>query len=43
MDIITAHKQIHWFCKGYDLKAINSLKIFDEATQISSGTVQEKL
>ena len=43
MDIITAHKQIHWFCKGCDAKAINSLKNYDEATQISSGSVQEKI
>ena len=40
MDIITAHKQIHWFCKGCDAKVINS---YDEATQISSGTVQERI
>ena len=43
MDIITAHKQIHWFCKGCDVKATNSLKHFGEATQICSGTVQEKI
>ena len=40
--LATAHKQIHWFCKGCDVKATNSLKHFREATQICSGTVQEK-
>jgi len=43
MDIITAHKQIHWFCKVCDAKATNSLKSLGGSTQSSDDAIQEKI